>query len=218
MMKNIIFIAPPLAGKGTQSIKVCDEYNIPHISTGDLLRDEIQRKTKIGLQIKESMALGKFVSDEVITKILKKRLLEKDCKKGYVLDGYPRNIKQVKIYEEILTELGFPLGYVIFLNVDKDILFSRLLNRRICSNCGASYNLSIEELTPHRDNICDRCGHVLKARIDDNKETFLDRFNTYVNETSELIGFYRKRNVLYEIDANNKSADEIFEEIKKVIK
>lgn len=217
-MKNIIFIAPPLAGKGTQSTKICDEYNIPHISTGDLLRDEIQRKTKIGLQIKENMSLGKFVPDEIITKILKKRLVEKDCKKGYVLDGYPRNISQCETYEKILEELGFPLGYVIFLNVDKSTLLSRISNRKVCPSCGASYNLSVKELTPCKDNICDRCGRALRTRSDDSEDVFLDRFNTYEKETEGLINFYKNKNVLYEIDANNKSVEEIFEEIKKVIK
>lgn len=217
-MKNIIFIAPPAAGKGTQSIKICDEYNIPHISTGDLLRDEIQKESKIGLQIKEAMTLGNLVSDEIITKILKKRLLEKDCKRGYVLDGYPRNIKQAKMYEDLLKELDLPLGYVIFLDIDKEVALSRISNRKICSNCGASYNLSVKELTPLEEGICDRCGHTLKSRSDDTSETFENRFDTYMNETYELIDFYQNKNVLLTINVNNKGTDEVFEEIKKVIK
>ena len=106
-MKNIIFIAPPAAGKGTISAKVCTEYNIPHISTGDLLRNEIANGSKIGLEIKDAMAKGEFVSDEVITKLLKKRLSSKDSKKGFILDGYPRNIMQAKTYDNILKELNY---------------------------------------------------------------------------------------------------------------
>ena len=106
-MKNIIFIAPPAAGKGTVSARICDKYNIPHISTGDLLRDEIKNSTKLGLEIKDAMARGEFVSDEVITKLLKKRLSSKDCKKGYILDGYPRNVNQAIVYDKLLEELDF---------------------------------------------------------------------------------------------------------------
>ena len=101
-MKNIIFIAPPAAGKGTVSARICDKYNIPHLSTGDLLRDEIKNSTKLGLEIKDAMARGEFVSDEVITKLLKKRLSNKDCKKGYILDGYPRNVNQAIVYDKLL--------------------------------------------------------------------------------------------------------------------
>ena len=117
-MKNIIFIAPPAAGKGTASALVCEKYNIPHISTGDLLRDEIANQTKLGVEIKDAMARGEFVSDEVITKLLKKRLSAKDAKKGYILDGYPRNIKQAEIYDDLLKELSYDMGVVIFLDID----------------------------------------------------------------------------------------------------
>ena len=117
-MKNIIFIAPPAAGKGTISSMICSKYNIPHIGAGDLLRNEIANCTKIGLEIKEGMKRGQFVSDELITKLLKKRLSNKDCKKGYVLDGYPRNIPQAEIYDNLLNELEFENSIVIFLDID----------------------------------------------------------------------------------------------------
>ena len=217
-MKNIIFIAPPAAGKGTVSMKVCDKYNIPHISTGDLLRDEIANATKLGIQIKESMALGKFVSDEVITKLLKKRLSSKDCRKGYVLDGYPRNISQAKIYDDLLKELSYDMGMVIFLDIDKEVALTRAMSRIVCPKCGLSYNLSVKELSPAREGICDSCNSNLKVRSDDTKETFIDRFDTYMKETYPLIDYYEKKDNLIKIDVNTRTAEEVFAETDKRIK
>ena len=200
-MKNIIFIAPPAAGKGTVSARICDKYNIPHISTGDLLRDEIKNSTKLGLEIKDAMARGEFVSDEVITKLLKKRLSNKDCKKGYILDGYPRNVNQAIVYDKLLEELDFDLGKVILLDIDKDVAMQRALSRLVCSKCGLSYNLLNNELSPVKEGICDSCGSPLKSRSDDNEETFINRFNTYMNETFPLVDYYEKKNNLVK---NNK--------------
>lgn len=217
-MKNIIFIAPPAAGKGTASALVCEKYNIPHISTGDLLRDEIANQTKLGVEIKDAMARGEFVSDEVITKLLKKRLSAKDAKKGYILDGYPRNIKQAEIYDDLLKELSYDMGVVIFLDIDKDTAMKRALSRVVCSKCGLSYNLDNKELVPIKEGICDACGGELKTRGDDNKETFITRFDTYMKETYPLIEYYEKKNNLVKIEVSNLTADEVFEEVKKVIK
>ena len=199
-MKNIIFIAPPAAGKGTVSARICDKYNIPHISTGDLLRDEIKNSTKLGLEIKDAMARGEFVSDEVITKLLKKRLSSKDCKKGYILDGYPRNVNQAIVYDKLLEELDFDLGKVILLDIDKDVAMQRALSRLVCSKCGLSYNLLNKELSPVKEGICDSCGSPLKSRSDDNEETFINRFNTYMNETFPLVDYYEKKNNLVKIN------------------
>jgi len=217
-MKNIIFIAPPAAGKGTISSMICSKYNIPHISTGDLLRNEIAVSSKIGLQIKEAMALGKFVSDEVITKLLKKRLSNKDCKKGYVLDGYPRNLEQAKIYDSLLGELSIEEGKVIFLDIDMETALKRAMSRMVCPKCGMSYNLSSESLSPVREGVCDSCNSTLNVRSDDTLDTFKDRFSTYMKETYPLVEYYESKNNLVRIDVSNKSPDEIFEEIKKVIK
>lgn len=216
-MKNIIFIAPPSAGKGTISAKICEKYNIPHISTGDLLRDEIASETKLGKEIKEAMARGEFVSDEVITKLLRKRLSSKDVKKGFILDGYPRNITQAKIYEELLRELNFEMGKVIFLNIDKDVALERVMGRIVCPKCGLSYNLSVQELSPIKEGICDACGSNLKVRTDDNEETFLKRFDTYMEETYPLIEYYENKDNLVKIDIGKKSPDEVFEEVVKLI-
>lgn len=216
-MKNLIFIAPPAAGKGTISTMIENRFHLPHISTGDLLRDEIAHMTKLGLEIKGTMARGEFVSDEVITKLLKKRLSSKDVKKGYVLDGYPRNINQAKEYDKLLEELSFDMGKVIYLTIDKEVATKRALSRVVCPSCGATYNLTNPDLSPVREGICDNCDSKLSVRSDDNEEAFANRFDTYMKETYPLIEYYKNKNNLIEIDAS-KSPNEIFEEIKKVIK
>ena len=154
-MKNIIFIAPPAAGKGTQSKLVNETYNIPHISTGDLLREEISKQTPLGVSIQADMEKGNLVSDEVITTLLKNRITKPDCKNGYILDGYPRNIEQAKTYQNLLEELNYDKSCVIFLDIDKDLALKRTISRIVCPNCGSSYNLLVEDLKPQKENICD---------------------------------------------------------------
>lgn len=217
-MKNIIFVAAPAAGKGTISAKVCTEYNIPHISTGDLLRNEIAASSKIGMEIKSAMARGEFVSDEVITKLLKKRLEAKDCKKGFILDGYPRNIGQAKTYDNILKELNYDEGLVVFLDIDRELAMKRALSRVVCSKCGLSYNLINKEYAPLKEGICDNCGSSLKTRSDDNEESFINRFDTFMKETYPLLEYYEKKGNLLKIKVDNITTDDIFDEIKKVIK
>ena len=216
-MKNIIFIAPPAAGKGTQSKLVSEEYNIPHISTGDLLRAEASKDTELGRTIKKDMESGNLVTDDVITTLLKNRITSSDCLKGFILDGYPRNINQAKIYNNLLDELGYDKGVVIFFDIDKERALKRTLSRIICSNCGSSYNLLVDELKPKKDGICDRCGHELNTRSDDTEEVFIHRFDTYINSTKELIDYYENLGLLYRIAVLDKSANEIFEEVKKVL-
>ena len=216
-MKNIIFIAPPAAGKGTQAKLVSEEYNIPHISTGDLLREEAAKDTPLGKEIKEVMEKGNLVSDEIITTLLKNRITSADCKNGYILDGYPRTINQAKTYNELLLELGLGECIVIFFNIDKERALKRTLSRIVCSACGSSYKLLVEELKPKKENICDRCGHNLNTRSDDNEEVFIHRFDTYINSTKALIDYYNNLKVLHQIEVLDKPAKEIFEEVKKVI-
>ena len=217
-MKNIIFVAAPAAGKGTISAKVCTEYNIPHISTGDLLRNEIAASSKIGMEIKSAMARGEFVSDEVITKLLKKRLEAKDCKKGFILDGYPRNISQAQTYDNILKDLNYDEGLVVFLDIDKSLAMTRALSRVVCSKCGLSYNLINKEYAPLKEGICDNCGSPLKTRSDDNEESFINRFDTFMKETYPLLEYYEKKGNLLKIKVDNITTEDIFNEIKKVIK
>ena len=216
-MKNIMLLAPPAAGKGTQSKLVSEEYNIPHISTGDLLREEAAKPTKLGRQIKEVMEKGALVSDDVITALLKKRITASDCKNGYILDGYPRTLSQAEIYNDLLEELNYDKGVVIFFDIDKERALKRTLSRIVCSSCGSSYNLLIEDLKPKKENICDRCGHELNIRADDTEEVFVNRFDTYIKSTKDLIKYYEKAGLLHRIEVLDKPVDVIFEEVKKVI-
>ncbi len=216
-MKNIIFIAPPAAGKGTQSKLVSEKYNIPHISTGDLLREEIAKESELGLSVKAEMEKGNLVSDEVITTLLKNRITSPDCKNGYILDGYPRNVTQAKIYNNMLDELGYGKGVVIFFDIDRERALKRTISRIICPHCGSSYNLLVEELKPKKENICDRCGNNLAKRKDDTREVFINRYDTYMNSTKDLIDYYENLGLLHKIEVLDKPANDIFEEVKKVL-
>ena len=185
-MKNIIFIAPPAAGKGTQAKLVSTEYNIPHISTGDLLREEINEGSEIRKSIKKDIESGNLVSDEVITTLLKNRITKSDCSNGYILDGYPRNLLQAKIYDDLLKELGIDNPVVFFFDIDRETALKRTVSRIVCPNCGSSFNLMIEELKPKKENICDRCNSKLQTRTDDTEEVFIHRFDTYLKSTKDL--------------------------------
>lgn len=217
-MKNIIFIAPPAAGKGTQAKMLHEKYNIPHISTGKLLREEATKETELGKTIKETISKGKLVSDEIITTLLKLRLMNEDCNNGYILDGYPRNIEQAKIYEELLKSLNKDIGIVVFFDIDKDLAMKRTLSRIECPNCGTSYNLLVNELKPTLEGICNKCGSKLEQRSDDNAESFMTRFDTYMNKTLDLINYYKEKNILREIKVlDNLSAQDIFSNLEEII-
>lgn len=215
-MKSIIFIAPPAAGKGTQSKLVSDKYNIPHISTGDLLRSAINDDSDMSKLIKEEMQKGNLVSDEIILELLQERLKQDDCQTGYILDGFPRNTNQAIAYEKMLNELNKELGLVILLDLDKKTAKERIVGRLSCKNCGSVYNEFIEESKPKEKGLCDKCHLELSKRSDDNEETFEERFTTYLKETQPLIDYYEKQNHLYRIDSGI-SKDYTFKEIERII-
>lgn len=217
-MKNIIFISPPAAGKGTQSKLLSQEYNIPHISAGDLLRDEVASGSELGKELKAIMDAGNLVDASVILKLLENRLMMEDCNNGYILDGYPRNLSQAKSYEELLEKMNKEMGHVIFLDIDKNLAVKRITGRIVCPNCGSSYNLNVSELKPTKENICNRCNHTLEKRSDDNEVTILKRFDTYMDNTKDLIDYYKNQGVLTTIKINESdSALDTFEQIKEVI-
>lgn len=215
-MKNIIFIAPPAAGKGTQSKLVSDKYNIPHISTGDLLREAINDDSEISKQIRKIMEQGNLVGDDIILNLLEQRLKQDDCNNGYILDGFPRNVNQAVAYDKLLEKLNRNLGLVILLDLDKEIAKSRIVGRLSCKKCGSVYNAYIEELKPKKDGICDKCNTELSKRIDDNEDTFEQRYNTYLKETQPLIEYYEKQGNLYRIDSGI-NIDYTFKQIESII-
>ena len=215
-MKNIIFIAPPGAGKGTQSKLVSSEYNIPHISTGDLLRYEVSKETELGKNIKNKIDNGMFVSDDIVLELIKNKISSPECANGYILDGYPRNVDQAISYDKLLKDLNKDLGVVIFMDIDKDLALERTVSRVICPKCGSSYNLMA--VKPKVNGICDRCGSELKTRDDDNKETFLSRFETYIDKTSSLLEYYQDKGVLEKIEVEGKmTPTDVFDKIKEII-
>jgi len=218
MMKNIIFIAPPAAGKGTQAKMFSSEYNIPHISTGDLLRNEVESGSNLGNFLKQEMDLGNLISDDIMINLLRKRISQVDCNNGYILDGYPRNIEQSKIYENLVHELGKEIGIVIFMDIDKELALKRTINRMICGTCGTSYNKAFIELCPRIEGICDKCGHLLKVRSDDKEEIFINRFDTYQKSTKPLVDYYKEKGILKEIKIEEKDrVTDIFTKIKNLI-
>lgn len=217
-MMNIILIAPPAAGKGTQAKLISEKYNIPHISTGYLLRDEIKKETTLGLKLKEIMDKGDLIDDATILNLLKKRLSSSDCSNGYILDGYPRNISQAIEYEKLINKLNRDIGKVIYFDIDKTLALKRTISRIVCPDCGTSYNLLVDDLRPKKDGVCDKCGCYLKARDDDNEKVFLNRFETFITKTNSLKDFYQRKGILYIINIDkNKSVNDIFNEIIEVL-
>lgn len=208
---NIILIAPPAAGKGTQSELICNKYDMKHISTGDLIRTVINSNNENSIELKKTIEQGKLVSDEFVLS-----LIEETIKNGnnYIFDGFPRTLNQAKLFDKLLNELNKKIDYVIYLDVDKDIAMKRILGRLSCSKCGKVYNNQIEESMPKINGICNECNIELSKRNDDNEETFNKRFDTYINETKPLLDYYKDR--LYIIDSSL-SKYEIFKQIENII-
>jgi len=216
-MKNIMFIAPPAAGKGTQAELVVEKYHIPHISTGDILREISKEDSEIGEYVRETLASGQLVKDEITYQLVEDRLKKDDCKDGYIIDGFPRNLEQAYKYDEILNRLGYEVGNVILLNIDKKTLEKRITGRRLCENCGAIYNINDPKNTPKQESVCDVCGGKLYQRSDDNLESFQTRYQTYEEKTAPIIEHYRKQKVLKEVNGDD-TVENIFKKIEEIIK
>lgn len=200
-------LAPPAAGKGTLSEMLVNKYGYGHISTGDLLREEIKNQTEIGKQAEDLMKQGKFVSDDVIIKLISNRITKPDCENGYILDGFPRTLVQAEKYDELLKELGKDLGVVIYINIDKEMAMKRACSRITCPKCGKIYNKYSNEMKPKVEGICDDCGVELTQRSDDSEETFIKRFDEYVNKTMPLFDYYKNKGVLKTIEAHESKYD-----------
>ena len=166
---RFILLGVPGSGKGTQAHLLADKYKIPHISTGDLLRAAVAAKTPLGLKAKTALDAGQLVSDELVINIMEDRLLKRDARKGYILDGFPHNLGQAKALEEVLQRLNLPVHKAILIDVDQEILMERLTGRRTCVSCGTVFN--IYTTPPRMEDRCDNCGGRLRRRADDNEET-----------------------------------------------
>lgn len=215
-MKNIIFIAPPAAGKGTQSDLLVNKYGYVHISTGDLLRKEVALETELGKKLTAIMSSGELVSDEIVSELLKKRLGDADIQNGFILDGYPRTLDQAKILEAILEELNLRIDAVLYLDMDLEVAMHRALGRITCPKCKRGYNKYEEVLKPKIEGICDDCETELISRSDDNEETFKTRFDTYIKSTKPLLNYYDNLGILNIID-NSGTPESTFVRIESVI-
>lgn len=215
-MRSIILIAPPAAGKGTQSKLLTEKYQIPHISTGDLLRHIVEENSELGNMVKNLIDNGQFVDDNIMLQLIEKRITQPDCNNGYILDGFPRNVHQADSYLELLQKLGKPLGDVIYLDLPKETARKRIVGRLSCTDCGAIYNDQFEDSKPLHFGTCDKCGGALNRRNDDNDATFEKRFQTFEEQTKPLLDYFRTKGNLFTVGSGI-SKERTFREIEKII-
>ena len=198
---NLILLGAPGAGKGTQAEKICEKFNIPAVSTGNIIREALKNGTDMGLKAKSYIDAGKLVPDDVVIGIIKERLAEDDCQNGFILDGFPRTIPQA----EALDKMGIVIDKVVDIEVPDEKIAARLGGRRVCLKCGATYHLEYKK--PAKDGICDACGDELVQRKDDSPETVLDRLNVYHEQTEPLKDYYAKTGKLVIVEGQEEVAD-----------
>jgi adenylate kinase len=209
---NLILLGGPGAGKGTQAKKLIDTYKIPQISTGDILRAAVKEGTEMGKKAKECMDAGKLVPDEVVIGIIKDRLAQPDCKKGFILDGFPRTVPQAEALDKVLSGLSTKIDHVVSIDVDEEALVSRLTGRRTCKNAACGQMFHVEYTPPKKSGVCDKCGTELYQRDDDNETTVRSRLSTYNQATKPLIDYYTKKGLVRPI-AGVGGIDDIFKKI-----
>lgn len=211
---NVILLGPPGAGKGTQAKRMIERYGIPQISTGDMLRAALKEGTPLGLEAKKFMDQGQLVPDSVVIGLVKERIQKGDCKKGYMLDGFPRNVSQAEALDSMLSELGQKVDDVISIEVPSGELIGRLTGRRTCRNCGAGFHIMFDP--PKKDGVCDKCSGELYQRDDDNETTVKSRLEVYDKQTKPLIDYYQKQTKLRAIPGVG-AMEEIFGRITAVL-
>jgi len=197
---RLVFLGPPGVGKGTQAENVSTSKDIPHVSSGDLLREAVETKTETGLKAKGYIEKGLLVPDELVVKVVVGKITAECCKSGFILDGFPRNLSQAEILDETLNALGEKIDKVFYFTASEDVIIKRLAGRRICQSCGAHYHEVFKP--PVKDKVCDECGAELQQRNDDKPETVSTRLKVYREQTEELIDYYRVSGGLVEIDCN----------------
>lgn len=209
---RLILLGPPGVGKGTQASSIVAEYGITHISTGDIFRHNIKNETELGKKVKSYLDKGQLVPDELTIDLVWDRLSKDDCKKGFLLDGFPRTINQAEALQKGLEERGLKLDKVINIDVDKNILVKRLSGRRVCKNCGETYH--IDNKPTLKDGVCDKCSGEVIQRADDNEKTVLDRIEVYEKQTFPLIDFYKNLGLILTVDGTL-SIEDVFSQIKE---
>lgn len=210
---RLILLGPPGAGKGTQAEKIVKVHDVAHISTGDILRANVKSGTELGLKAKSYMDSGKLVPDQVIVDMMRQRLVEEDCRKGFLLDGFPRTVPQAEALDQLLDELKLVLDGVILLDVDDDTVVKRLCGRRMCRGCGKIFNVSFKPSA--KGDFCDECGVELYQRDDDREEVIRSRLAVYHEQTAPLIAHYESRGQLHSIDAVK--GDDVLSQIESIV-
>jgi adenylate kinase len=211
---RLILLGPPGGGKGTVAKRLQVEFSIPVISTGVILREAVDKKSKLGIEVENIMSKGGLVPDHIILEIIKERIKQEDCRNGYIFDGFPRNIEQENSLEKLNKELNEYIDYVFYFEIPFDEIVKRLSNRRVCKKCSTNYNLSFNP--PEKDNTCDLCGGELYQREDDKEETIKNRLKVFAKQTIPLKKYYKEKKLLKVIDAN--LSENAFLEIKKVLR
>ena len=211
----ILLMGPPGAGKGTKAEKLIREYGIPQISTGDMFRAAVKSGTALGKEAKSYMDKGALVPDSVTVGIVKERLAQDDCKKGWILDGFPRTTAQASALDAILHDLGIQLTAVLDFNVNRDDLVKRVSGRLVCRQCGASFHKEFRP--PKQEGVCDNCGGELYQRADDNEVTVRERLTVYDTSTKPLIDYYKVSGRYYEINGDQ-SMDKVFADVQAALK
>lgn len=211
---KLILLGPPGGGKGTVAKRLQVEFNIPVISTGVILREAVDKKSKLGIEVENIMSKGGLVPDHIILEIIKERIKQEDCRNGYIFDGFPRNIEQENSLEKLNKELNEYIDYVFYFEIPFDEIVKRLSNRRVCKKCSTNYNLSFNP--PEKDNTCDLCGGKLYQREDDKEETIKNRLKVFAKQTIPLKKYYKEKKLLKVIDAN--LSENAFLEIKKILR
>ncbi|GAA3411907.1 adenylate kinase [Paenibacillus hodogayensis] len=212
---NILFMGPPGAGKGTQAERIVDEFQVPHISTGDAFRAAMRQGTPMGVEAKKYVDQGLLVPDEITNGIVKERLEQSDCDKGFLLDGFPRTIAQAEALDGMLAEMGKRIDHVIDLKVDRDLLLGRLTGRRICKSCGATYHVLFNP--PKVENVCDKCSGELYQRSDDSEEKVGTRLDEYTTKTAPLLEYYGKKELVREVDGQQ-DIDQVTSDISSLLR
>lgn len=211
---KIVLLGPPAAGKGTQAKTICEKFSIPHISTGEIFRKNISENTTLGLQAKSYMEKGDLVPDNITISLVLERLNKDDCKKGFLLDGFPRTVDQAIALDDYLKNDSEKLTSVLLINIPKDVILDRMTGRRMCTSCGASYHVKYKPSAI--SGKCDICGNNVIQRKDDSEDTVKERLEVYDEQTQPLIEYYEIRGLLQEVDGTN-SIKEVFSDICKVL-